>query len=81
MSNEEGVSGPSSLIENVRRKTWHRTVLDQNTLPTYEALCFRSQRTTLVLHVAASALIGVQEEFNVADWAWSVSENDISRPI
>ena len=80
MSNGE-VSGPSSLIESVRRKTWHRTVLDQNTLPTYEALCFRSQRTTLVLHVAASALIGVQEVVNVTDWAWSISENDIPRPI
>ena len=34
-----------------------------------------------MLHVAVSALIGVQEEFNVADWAWSVSENDIPRPI
>ena len=34
-----------------------------------------------MVHVAVSALIGVQEEFNVADWAWSVSENDVPCPI
>ena len=50
-SNGQEVFGPLSLIGSVRRKTWHRTVLDQNSLPTYEALCFRSQRTKLVLHV------------------------------
>ena len=56
---------PRTLIECVRRNTWHKTILDQNTLPTYEAICYRSRRTTLVLHIAAGALNAVTQEVDL----------------
>ena len=59
LMNGESVSHANNLIENMRNRTWQKTLIDQNTLPTYEAICFHARRTSLVLHVISEASTGM----------------------
>ena len=74
-------NGPKTLIDLVRRNTWHKTVLDQNTLPTFEAICFRSRRTSLVLHTVSSALNGMGQMVDITEWGWFIDEKALPTPI
>ena len=65
-----GGESHSMLIEVIREKTWHRTVVDQNTVPTMEAINFNSMRCTYVLNQIHNVSILFQNFIDPTLWAW-----------
>ena len=76
MYNEVQNESLETLIDNVRNNTWHKTIVCQNTIPTYEALCLHAKRLSYVLHKISITDIGIQPVINIAAWAWEFRNFD-----
>ena len=50
MNDKNGNVSLPLLVENIRRRTWHKTIVNQNTIPTHEAMSLHAQGATYVLH-------------------------------
>lgn len=48
MNDEAQNASLGILIDNVRKNTWHKTIVDQNTVCTNDTMCFHSKRVTCV---------------------------------
>ena len=68
---EDGSRSHSLLLKEIRVKTWHRTVVDQNTVPTMGAIEFNSKRCTLVLNKIRNAILPYDTEADPCAWGWS----------
>ena len=71
LMNGESGSTTKNFIENTRQRPWHKTVVDQNTLPTYEAICFHAKRSSNVLHMVAESAVGIQTLLDIDEHGWS----------
>ena len=45
------------LLKNIRTRLWLKTLLDHNQVPSYDAVCLRSQRFTYVLNFVCNATV------------------------
>ena len=74
MCTTDGAESNDLLVEQVRKRTWHKTVVSNNTISTIEAILFHSQRSTYVLAKIGKSCEGVHEELNPEDSAWMIKE-------
>ena len=64
------------LVEHVRKRTWHKTVVSNSTIPTVEEFLFHSHRSTHMLAKIDKSCEGVHDEQNLEDSAWLIKQVD-----
>ena len=75
--NESGKESYHTLLEGIRKQTWHRTVVDQNTVPTFEAIKLHSMRCTYTLNRLSNALTRFYTHWDPTEWGWKIMETDL----
>ena len=61
-----------SCLDVIRRKTWHRTISANNTLPSLPAIQFHAKRFSYVLNSFGNASKAFLTDMNPDDYGWRV---------
>ena len=73
MNDEAQNASLGILIDNVRKNTWHKTIVDQNTVCTNDTMCFHSKRVTCVTQSQHYNHWYMQEDIDPTKWGWQHS--------
>ena len=61
-----------SCLDTIRKRTWHRTISANNTLPSLPAVQFHSKRFSYVLNSFGNASKAFLADMNSDDYGWKV---------
>jgi len=74
------VNSAETLLNNIRSKTWHKTISSRNTVPSVSALQFHSNRFTYVMQKTSNATMPYHIELDLKEFGWDIV-NGILQPI
>ena len=77
----DGEESHDLLVEQVRKRTWHKTVVSNITILTIEEILFHSQRSTYVLAKIGTSCERVNDDQNPKDLAWVIKEVENNNSI
>ena len=60
------------LLSTIRKRTWHKTISSNNTMPSLSALRFHGQRLAYVLNTVGNATLSYHSILDVKKCGWRI---------
>ena len=60
------------LLSTIRKRTWHKTVSSNNTMPSLSAIRFHGQRLAYILNAVGNATLPYRRNLDVKRYGWRI---------
>ena len=71
----------TSMLEQHRKVTWHKTIHIKNTVPSYQSVVLRTRRLLYAVQKIFNALTPLIESWNIQDWGWIIDGGTIKTQV
>ena len=60
------------VLDSIRKRVWHHTISENNTIPSRAAIHLRAKRFKFILNSVANATVNIHEDLDVEEHGWRV---------